>query len=94
MKDFTKTSDYPFAAYLMLQGYTLLGCVDPGKEDGRYDFYLTHADPEIRVNIVDNANELRDKYQFEPKGFREYYIHLKTLRRGTRNPIKAAEFDL
>lgn len=91
MKDFVKTSDFPYAAYLMLNGYTLLGCVDPGNGDGRYDFYLTHADNDIRDKIIEHASELRDQYQYEPKGFREFYIHLRMLRRKTRSPIPLEE---
>lgn len=94
MRDYVKTSDYPYAAYLMLNGYTLLGCVDPEDGEGRYDFYLTHADDDIRFNIIDHSNELRDKYQYEPKGFRDFYIHLRQLRRKTQNPIKKAELGV
>lgn len=93
-KDYTKTSDTPFAAYLMLQGYTVLGCVDPGNTDGRYDFYFTHSSPEIRDNIDDKTTELRDRYQYESIGYREFYLNLKTLRRMTRNPIRKSDFDL
>lgn len=91
MKDYIKTSDYPYAAYLMLKGYTLLGCIDPQDQTGRYDFYLTHSDEEIRERIQDHANELRDEYQFSPQGFRDYYIHLRRLRRSTRSPITKEE---
>lgn len=94
MKDYVKTSDFPYAAYLMTSaGYTLLGCIDPENGEGRFDFYLTHGDEEVRKNIIDHSTELRDKYQYQPKGFREFYLHLRTLRKATRNPISLSQFE-
>lgn len=97
MKDFIKTSDTAFAAYLMLEGYTALGCVDDGTIDQRgntrLNFYFTHADKDIRENIVDHSNELRDRYQYEPRSYREYFLHLRHLRKMTRSPLDLETFE-
>jgi hypothetical protein len=90
MNDIYKTSDTPFAAYLMLEGYTHLGCVDNGEvsKSGhpRIDHYLTHSEEDIRLKIHEHTNELRDMFQSEPKGFREYYIKLHLAKKKVRSP--------
>ena len=96
-KEYVKTSDTPYAAYLMLNGYTLLDCIDTGKLSpfsGKpcFDFYLTHSDESIRTNIQEHANELRDFYQNESKGFREFFLHIKLLNRKARSPRKLEEY--
>lgn len=97
MKDFYKTSDTAFAGYLMVEGFTVLGCVDDNTLDERgntrLNFYFTHSDEDIRQKIDEYCNELRDKYQYETKSFREYFLYLKHLRKLTRNPIDPKKFE-
>lgn len=90
MNDLYKTSDTPFAAFLMLNGYTHVGCVDNGEAsksgNARIDHYLTHADEAVRVRIHEHANDLRDQFQGEPKGFLEYSRMLHVAKKKVRNP--------
>lgn len=82
----------------MLNGYTLLGCVDEGEVSDfsglpKYSFYLTHSDDAIRADLMENASLLRDEYQTSPHGYREYFLHLKLLTKKTRNPIRKEDFE-
>ena len=92
MKDYVKTSDTPFAAYLMLHDFTLLGCVDTGKTSPHsgmpcYEFFLSHSEEDKRENIQEYANELRDVFQSETGGYREFFLHMKLLNRKARSPM-------
>lgn len=97
-KDYIKTSDTPYAAYLMLHDFTLLGCVDTGKVSPHsgmpsYEFFLSHSDEDKRNNIHEHANELRDRFQSETGGFREFYLHLKLLNKKARNPLTLNDWE-
>lgn len=98
MKDYVKTSDTPFAAYLMLHDFTLIACVDTGKVSPHsglpsYEFFLTHHKPDKREIIQEYANELRDVFQSETDGYREFFLHLKLLNRKARNPVTQREVE-
>jgi hypothetical protein len=93
-KDYYKTSDSAFAAFLMLHDYTLLDAVDDGEVGDRgfprINLYLTHNDEVTRNNIHEEANKLRDEFQMRDKSFRQYFIHLQLVRKKLRTPIDSA----
>lgn len=95
--EYVKTSDTAFAAYLMLNGYTLLDAVDNGEKSpsgyDRIDLYLTHSEEDIRTNISIHSNELRDEFQSTPKSFRDYYLCLHRAKKKVRNPRKMGDFN-
>jgi hypothetical protein len=95
MKDFIKTSDTAFAAYLMLKEYTHLGCVDNGEasESGhpRLDHYLTHSNEVVRDTIAEHASELRDEFMGQTDGYRQYYLMLHKAKKQLRRPLNIKE---
>jgi hypothetical protein len=93
MEDYIKTSDTPYAAYLMLFDYTLIGCVDPEDESGKYEFYLTHSDPETRDRIHIHSSELRDKLYSEDIKFISFFKHYRMLIRKTHSPLRLSELE-
>lgn len=93
--EYVKTSDMPYAAYLMLHGYTYLATVDPEDGTRRYEFYFTHTDPETRENIVFHSSELRDELQGQESDYVKFYKHLRMLRKTTyeERVIRKSEYE-
>lgn len=88
MDEHITTSDLAFAAYLMLHDFTVIGCVDPENGGRRFDFYLTHSDPEIRKDIHLVVNKHRDAFASTDFSYADYYRHTRLLRRKAANPIR------
>jgi hypothetical protein len=95
-KDYIKTDDTTFAAFLMLHDYTALGAVDSGStgQTGkpRYDIYLTHADPEIRDIIQEHSSDLRDLLNGDDYGYIRFFKHYRKLTSMMHNPIDKEKF--
>lgn len=95
-KDYIKTDDTTFAAFLMLHDYTALGAVDSGElgmtGKPRYDIYLTHADQEVRDAIQEHASELRDRLNGDDYQFIRFFKHYKKLTSLMHNPINKENF--
>lgn len=92
-KDYVTTSDQAFAAYLMINGYTAITCVDPENGSPRFDYYLTHADHDIQDNLYEHMNMLRDKFASEDKKYLEYRNHLKKLKALAFNPVRKSQWN-
>lgn len=89
----TKTSDLAFAAYLMLHDFTVIGCIDPENGEGRYDFYLTHSDPDVREAIHEQVIKLRDQFASTDFKYADYYRHTRFLRRKAANPVRKSQWQ-
>lgn len=91
-KDYVTTSDIDFAAYLMLNDFTFITCVDPEDGGKRYDFYLTHSDQDVRERIFENVNKMRDDFASIDRRFSEFHKYIKKLRSATYEPIRKSEW--
>jgi len=96
-REYVKTSDKPFAGYLMLKGYTAISCVDEGIYDQRgnprFSFYLTHSDPEIRKEITNHMSEMRELFETTEEQFQLFHKRMKHLHKLAQNPVKLSDFE-
>lgn len=95
-KDFVKTDDTAFAAFLMLHDYTALGAVDEGiigpTGKPRYYIYLTHADEDVRSRILEHSSELRDKLNGIDFSYIQFFKHYRKLATLMHRPLNPEEF--
>lgn len=91
-----KTSDTPFAAYLCMRGYTLLGAIDNGSF--RHELCLTTVEDvrpdQMHLDILQKQDEFRALFQHPHDtdgrrvGFEDYWIKIKMCTRAVKNPIR------
>lgn len=78
------TSDIALAAYLLLNGYELLGAIDTGTK--RKEFGLTHTDPNVLANM--DVDIQHKAWEFEGNDCKVFYRQIKTLHHSLDEPIK------
>ena len=96
-KDYIKTSDMSYGAYLMLQGYTAIACVDDGVKDQRgnprFSFYFTHTQDDIRDRILEHANEMREAFETVDENFQLFHKRVKHLHKLSMNPVRLEDLE-
>jgi hypothetical protein len=78
------TSDIALAAYLLTQGFELLGAIDTGSR--RKEFGITSTDPEILVDMEIHLHTLADNYDRSAE--KHFYKMIKELHHALDEAIK------